>query len=99
MKDQIKPLLKIIDPVLVILKNYTAFIVVLLFLALYMMLVIRIGNLSASSPSQAQIDSKLQTIARPKIDPKVLIKIQQLQNQNIQVQALFNQARNNPFSE
>ena len=50
-------------------------------------------------PTAAEIEEKLQTVQRPKIDQAVLDKIELLQGQNIEVRSLFDQARKNPFSE
>ncbi|MFI5271323.1 MAG: hypothetical protein ACHQT9_04760 [Candidatus Saccharimonadales bacterium] len=99
MNEQLQQLTKQADPIIQFGKKYMTFIILIIFLVVYILLVFRIDNLSSVTPSQAEVDSKLQTIAQPKIDPKILAKVKQLQNQNIQVQTLFNQARSNPFSE
>jgi hypothetical protein len=88
-----------IQPVLVFLKRYIKFIFFIGTLLAAAFLVYRINQLSNIEPSEEAITEKLQTVQRPKVDPDVLQKIQQLQGQNLQVQSLFDQARNNPFSE
>lgn len=62
-------------------------------------LVFRINQLATAEPSEALIEEKLQTVARPKLDQTVINRIQQLQDQNVEVRSLFDQARNNPFNE
>jgi hypothetical protein len=99
MKDQTKQLTARLKPYISFAKRYLGFIVFILFMLLYTVLVLRINQLSEATPTPSQVSGKQQTIANPKIDPDTLSKIQQLQSQNIQVQALFNQARKNPFSE
>ena len=99
MKDQLKPILAKLKPAVAFAKKYLNFIILLLFLLLYTVMVLRIDSLSGAAPTDTQVTAKEQTIAQPKIDKATLNKIENLQNQNIQVQALFNQARNNPFSE
>ena len=42
---------------------------------------------------------KVKTVKLPKIDENAVKNIEQLEDQNIEVQSLFNEARNNPFSE
>ncbi|HSW79438.1 MAG TPA: hypothetical protein VLG47_01550 [Candidatus Saccharimonadales bacterium] len=99
MKDQLKPILSKLKPAQAFAKKYLNFIILLIFLLLYTFMVVRIDSLSGAAPSDAQVTAKEQAIAQPKIDKATLNKIEKLQNQNIQVQALFNQARNDPFSE
>src|SRR5690348_16241548 len=81
------------------LSRYKTFIFVLGFLIIYGFLVVRINILSRREPTEDAISQKLQSVQRPKIDQTALNKIQALQDQNVQVQALFKQARDNPFSE
>ena len=50
-------------------------------------------------PSDEAVSEQLKAVQRPHIDKDALGKIQQLQDQNIEVQSLFDQARNNPFDE
>jgi hypothetical protein len=99
MKDQSKQLLVRIKPFTALGKRYLNFIMITIFLLIYMLMVLRIDSFSSVTPTDAEVTSKQQTIAQPRIDQNVLSKIQQLQNRNIHIQALFNQARNNPFSE
>lgn len=99
MKDQTQALATKLKPVINLTHKYLTFSIILFFLLIYTILILRIDNFSSASPTQDQISGKQQSISHPKVDPKVLSKIQQLQNQNIQVRTLFNQARNNPFSE
>jgi predicted negative regulator of RcsB-dependent stress response len=92
LKQQIKPVIQFLN-------TYKKFLFVLIVLGIIVFLVFRIKQLSMAEPTQAAIDEKLQTVTRPKFDQAVLNRIQQLQDQNVDVQSLFDQARNNPFSE
>ena len=92
LKQQIKPVIRFLS-------TYKKFLFVLVVLSIILFLVFRIKQLSMAEPTQAAIDDKLQTVARPKFDQAVLDRIQQLQDQNVEVKSLFDQARNNPFSE
>lgn len=91
-REQIKPIVRFLN-------TYKKFIFVIAVLLAVIFLVFRINQFSSAEPSQAQLDEKLQNATRPKIDQAVLDRIQQLQDQNVQVQSLFDQTRNNPFNE
>ncbi len=95
----VSDLQKRILPVLVRLRTYAAFIFVLVFLGVYVYMVNYIGNLIQDEPSQAAIDSKLKPVNRLKIDQKAVEQINELEAQSIEVKALFDQARQNPFTE
>ncbi|HSX33259.1 MAG TPA: hypothetical protein VLF91_02905 [Candidatus Saccharimonadales bacterium] len=82
-----------------LLNRYMLLTVFLPFMIVYSFLVLRVNQLSSVEPTQAQLSSKLQTVQRPSIDKATISKLQQLQGQNVQVQALFDQARQNPFAE
>ena len=60
-------------------------------------LVIRIGELSRSEPSQEQIDERLQNIKAPKVDQTAIDSLKSLQDRNISISSLFDNGRNNPF--
>ena len=72
--------------------TYLVFIIIL-----YAILIYKINGLSqVTASSSNQVPTT--TIATPqKINPQVLTQLQQLQNNNVSVQSLFQQARNNPF--
>lgn len=76
---------------------------VILFIALvllaYSFVVFRIYTLGKVQPSQSSISSESSASSNPKIDPATIAKIKQLQNNSVGAQALFNQARQNPFQE
>lgn len=88
-----------LKPILAFLKRYAIFIYILLLLGSFGFLVFRINQYSRVEPTDDAVQEKLQTAKRPKVDQAVLDKIQQLKDQNVQVQSLFDQARNNPFNE
>ena len=86
-------------PALDFLKRYAVLIFILLILFIASFFVLRINQYSRMEPSDEALEQKLQTVQRPKVDQAVLDKIQLLQDQNVQVKTLFDQARNNPFNE
>ncbi len=66
---------------------------------LYSGLVLQINLLNRREPSDEAVSEKLQTVKRPTIDQPTIDKIKSLQDNNIDVQTLFKQARDNPFQE
>jgi len=76
---------------------YKAFIFFLVVAGLYGFIVWRINTYSSVAPSQSE--ESAQIAARPHIDPDTVKKLEDLQNNSVSVQALFNQARQNPFQE
>ena len=80
-------------------KRYLALVFLMLFLAGYGFLVFRINSLAQSEPSDDAVAEKLQTTQRPRIDQNAVDKIEDLKEQNVQAQTLFEEARQNPFAE
>lgn len=79
--------------------KYRKFLFGLMVLLLVTFIAFRINQLATLEPSQSAIDEKLQSVTRPRVDQEVLDQIQQLQDRNVEVQGLFDEARKNPFSE
>lgn len=69
----------------------------LLVAAVYGFVVWRTSVLQNAQPSASSVSSQVQST--PHIDQTTISKIQQLQNSSVNVNALFNQARQNPFQE
>lgn len=99
MKQQLTDLFTKLKPTVVFVKRYLAFSTVIIFLAIYAFMIYQINTLSNLEPSESDIKDVLKTIPRPKVDEVTVGKINQLQSQNVEVKSLFDQARNNPFSE
>lgn len=81
------------------LKRYLVIFVIIVIGSMYAYLLYTSGKLAEAEPSEVQVSEKFQGAARPKIDKAAAQKLEELEDQNIEVQALFQQARNNPFSE
>lgn len=65
----------------------------------YGYVVFMIGNLSNAEPSATAQNSSAANIRVPKVDQSVVKQLQALRDNNVSVQTLFEQARNNPFNE
>ncbi len=82
-----------------VLSKHLSFIVILAVLLMYLVVIWNIKALATAEPS-AEAESETLAKARiPRIDQKAINQIQSLENNSPQVQALFNNARNNPFHE
>lgn len=75
-----------------------SFIIFLVFVACtYGFMILRINTLNNEQPSPQTVNSLVKSDRIPRIDPAVVQQLQSLQDNSVNVQALFNQARNNPF--
>lgn len=99
MQLSLETLLPKIRPYLTFAKKYAGFLFTLAFLGVYLFLVQNIGHLIQDEPSQSAIDSKLKPVNQLKIDQDAVKKITDLESQNVEVKSLFEQARQNPFTE
>ncbi len=97
MKDKLEKLTNKIKPVVGFLRKYKLFILFMFISLIYLFLVFRINVLTGKEPSDSDLNNKLQTVSRPRIDQTVINKIQELQDNSVQVKTLFNHARKNPF--
>ncbi len=80
-------------------KHYAGFLFVVTVLLIYSFLVLRISLLSDPEPDEAAVAEQMSTVKRLRIDQNSINKIEQLEDQNIGVQSLFEEARDNPFSD
>ena len=76
---------------------YKAFIFFLVVAAFYGFIVWRI-NVFSNTPASTS-EENAQSAAQPHIDPATVAKIQSLQDNSVNVQSLFDAARQNPFQE
>ena len=66
---------------------------------LYGYIILQVTTLANTTPSEAEVAKQLKAVPHPKINKDVAAKIEGLEDQNVNVQAIFNEARENPFSE
>ena len=79
--------------------RYTVVFFVLLLAVVYGFVLYRVATLSSAQPSDSDVAAQVKASAVPHIDPNVVKDIQDLQDNSVNVQTLFNQARDNPFQE
>lgn len=77
--------------------RHAAFAGILIILLIYVIVVLKINSLANAEPTPSQ--ETVVTGSIPKIDGGAIKQIQSLEASNTQVHSLFEQARNNPFSE
>jgi hypothetical protein len=77
--------------------RYAGILFLLLIAGVYSFVLIRINSLANIQPSQKDIDAQTSTTPIPRVDPKVALQLQNLEDNSVNVQTLFDQARNNPF--
>lgn len=99
MKLDFKTIPTRIKPLLEGARKYTVFSFIIVMLGLVIFLVFRVNQLSQLEPSEDAALEKIQAIPRPRVDQNVVKRIEQLRDQNVQVEALFKEARDNPFKE
>lgn len=80
-------------------KKYAVFLFIITFLGIYVYQVNHIGHLIEDEPPQSAVDDKLKPVSQLKIDEKSIKQITDLESHNIEVKTLFDQARQNPFTE
>lgn len=88
-----------IIPLVAYVKKYAVLLFALFFLGMYGFLVYRIDTLVNSEPDPAAIDESLNTVKRLRVDQGSIDKMLQLEEENVEVKSLFQQARENPFKE
>jgi hypothetical protein len=75
-----------------------SFVLFLGFVAiLYGFVLLRVNSLSNIQPSNDSVTSQIKAAGVPHIDEKTVKQLESLQNNSVNVQALFNESRNNPF--
>lgn len=65
--------------------------------ALYGMVLVQIGSLSSAEPSADTVQSQIQATRIPPINESVVKQLESLEDNSVSVQALFDEARSNPF--
>ena len=79
--------------------RYGHIIFVVSALVAYSFLVWRINVLNQAKPSQDDLLEGLTTLRLPKIDEATIEKLEQLEDNSVEIRTLFQHARENPFQE
>lgn len=86
-------------PVLEKARKYLAIVVIVIVAGVYGFIILTASKLASDEPSHADIANAHKSVKKVEVDDVTLFKIQNLQDQNVQFQALIEDARNNPFNE
>ena len=99
MKLDNSKLKKQLAPLVEAFRRYHVFLFIVAFLGTYAFLVMRISSLTQNEPTLTSGTSEVEAIKQLKVDQAAIDQILELEEQNIEVQSLFKEARNNPFTE
>lgn len=80
-------------------KRYVVVLVMVIFGGMYGFLIYTSSQQAERQPSEVEISNKFQGAKRPKLDESIAQQLTQLEDQNIEIQTLFEEARSNPFAE
>jgi len=78
--------------------RYVILIFVICVVAVFSYLTIEISHYANADPTQDQITAKEASFQSVKLNQQAVNKILELQSQNISIQSLFDNSRNNPFN-
>jgi len=80
--------------------NRFGFLLFVVFIAvLYGFVLMQTNNLSSKEPTSLDVQNQINAAQLPHINQTVVNQLQSLQDNSVNVQTLFNDARNNPFQE
>jgi hypothetical protein len=99
MNFEVKDIPEKIGPLLAKARQYAVLIFFVAIIAAYGFLIFQIDRLARMEPSQDEITERMRTSQRLRIDESAIRRLQLLEDQNVEVQTIFKQARDNPFSE
>ncbi len=99
MKDQLVTYLEKIAPLRRLAYRHRVILFIVVSAGVFGFMLHRINVLANIEPSQMQIDEKVQEVKRVKIDEDAIRQIQELEDRNITLEALFDNGRENPFQE
>lgn len=79
------------------LQKYSTTIFICLIAVVYGFIFFQISSLNNRQPNQDQIDKFVRSSHSPRVDKKVIKQLESLKDNSVNVQALFDQSRENPF--
>lgn len=92
-------ILNLFNPVIEYIKNHSTFFLVLIFCILAGYILTLTNQITNSEPTQESINAKLRSVPKPTIETSVTKTILELEDRNTNIQTIFKDARQNPFSE
>lgn len=98
MKDTGK-LIDQLQTIAALLQRHLVIISIVIFALLCGYLLTQANTHITTRPEASAVAEKAQTVGRPTVDERVVDTIQNLQDRNVQVRTIFEEARENPFTE
>ncbi len=80
-------------------RRYSFVAFILMVACIYGFVLLRITSLSNVEPTDDAVNSQINTASIPHIDQTVVNQLKSLQDNSVNVQSLFQQARTSPFQE
>lgn len=99
MKTDVKNLPRTILTFLHTVSKYAPVMFTVIVLGMYSYLILHVSSLTQVEVDQTKVLEQLETAKRSQLDQRAVDRILLLQDQNVQVESLFEEARDNPFSE
>lgn len=92
--------LKNLQPLVDGVKRFRFIFFLSLFALMYAYLLITISQLTTAAPTQTEVETQMQaSVKRLRVDEEAVQSMLRLEEENIEVQGLFEEARENPFAE
>jgi hypothetical protein len=79
------------------LRRYSIVLFIVFVACVYGLVIWRINTLLTAQPSPEAISSQVKANSIPRVDPSVVKQLKELRDNSVNVRALFDQGRNNPF--
>lgn len=95
----IKDIPQIIAPFLHKASKYLPLFFALLVLGLYGFLVLHVNQLTQIEINEADVQEVINKSPELEIDRRAVEAIERLEDQNVEIEAIFQEARDNPFAE
>jgi hypothetical protein len=80
-------------------KRFRFILAFTIFSLMYAYIMTQVNAISQQQPSEVRIAEKATAAPRTRVDEDLVKQITALEEQNVQVKTIFNEARKNPFSE
>lgn len=88
-----------LEPIINRLKPYSLLIFITLVGCVYGYIITTSGKLASVEPSEIKIQESYKVTKSPSLDEVIANKLEELEDRNVNFQAIIDEARKNPFAE
>ncbi len=99
LSEQLQPILNRVAPLRAKAYRFRVVLFVMAVATIYGLILYRINVYANVEPDAVDLSTKLTEVKRVSIDQEATSKIQDLENRDITIEALFDNGRDNPFQE